>query len=511
MGRPARRRRRSPGAAAAPAPGEHAGGRRERSVTVTTVRTPITGVPIAQVPDTDDAARDAALAAAAAAAGAWRDVPAAQRGRLLVEVARRMRARADEVAGLETLNTGKPPADTRREAERAAACFEYYGGYADKALGTVIPVPGPLHTYTLREPYGVVVGIVPWNVPYFFAAKKIAPALAFGNVAVLKPAAETPLTAIILGEIVAGVLAEAGLPSGICQVLPGGADLGAALVADPRTSLVVFTGSERADAAVGAAAAAHFAPATLELGGKSPQLVFADADLDAAATAVMNGFVGSCGQMCIAGSRLLVQREVYPRFLGELGRRVRALRVGDPRRPGVEVGPQATAAQAERTRAHLRTGIEAGAIVLAQAGLPQEPELRDGWWVPPTIFTDVPADAALLSEEIFGPVLCAEPFADEDEALALAHRTRFGLAAGVWTGDTARAHRLAAALRVGTVWVNTYRVLSDMVPFGGVGSSGYGREGGTDAVGLYTWTKSVWVDTAGRRPDMPIPANPLTP
>ncbi|MFI9625890.1 aldehyde dehydrogenase family protein [Streptomyces sp. NPDC052042] len=462
---------------------------------MTAVLSPITGETIQEVPDTGLNGLDAALRAAEAAAPVWRRVPAGERGGLLVEIGRRMRARAEEIAHLETLNTGKLPADTRREADRAAACFEYYGGYADKAVGTVIPVAGPFHTYTVREPYGVVAGVIPWNVPYFFAAKKIAPALAFGNVVLVKPAEETPLTALLLQEIVTGVLAEAGLPDGIAQVIPGGGDLGRALVADPRTKLVVFTGSDRTGAAVGAAAAAHYAPAALELGGKSPQLVFADADLDAAADGVVEGFAGSCGQMCIAGSRLYVQREVYPEFLELLTTRVEGLRVGDPRVAGTQVGPQVTGPQADKTRGLIAGGAAAGATVVARAAVPDEPTLAGGNWVAPTVFTGVADDSPLLTEEIFGPVLCAASFADEDEAVALAHDTRFGLGAGIWTGDPGRGHRLAAELRVGTVWINTYRILSDLVPFGGVGASGYGREGGTDAVNLYTWTKSVWTST----------------
>lgn len=463
---------------------------------MTAVLSPITGEVIEDVAATTPRGLDAVLRAAEAAAPHWRAVPASERGRLLVEIGRRMRARAAEIAELETLNTGKLPADTRREADRAAACFEYYGGWADKAHGTVVPVPGPFHTYTTREPYGVVAGIIPWNVPYFFAAKKIAPALAFGNAVVLKPAAETPLTALLLGRIVGEVLAEAGHPAGVAQVVHGGGDLGRALVEDPRVRLVVFTGSDATGARVGAAAAAHFAPSALELGGKSPQLVFADADLDAAAAGVVEGFTGSCGQMCIAGSRLYVQREVFPDVLERVARRVGELRVGDPRAAGTQVGPQVTAAQAAKTRAFVDGGTARGARVVAQAGTPAEPELAGGNWVAPTVFTGVPAGDPLLTEEVFGPVLCAEPFDDEDDAVRLAHDTRFGLGAGVWTGDPGRAHRLADALRVGTVWVNTYRILSDMVPFGGVGASGYGREGGTDAVHLYTWTKSVWLSTS---------------
>lgn len=462
---------------------------------MTLIRTPITGEGIGEVAAVSPDDLDAAFGAAQAAAPVWRAVPPTERGRLLVEVGRRMRASIGKVAEVETLNTGKLLADTTREAERAAGCFEYYGGYADKVVGSVISVPGPFHTYTVREPYGVVAGVIPWNVPYFFAAKKIAPALAFGNVSLLKPALETPLTALLLADIVTGVLTEAGLPAGIVQVLPGGGELGRALVSDPRTDLVAFTGSDRTGASVGAAAAAHFAPAALELGGKSPQLVFADADLDAAVAGVTEGIVGSCGQMCIAGSRLYVQQAVYAEFLDRLADRIRSLRVGDPRVAHTQVGPQVTRAQADKTAEFIAQGRTDGGRLIAQADLPDDPELSGGYWVPPTVLAGVDTGSSLLQEEVFGPVLAVAPFADEADAIELAHRTRFGLAAGVWTGDPGRAHRVAAALRVGTVWVNTYRVLSDMVPFGGVGASGYGREGGAEAVGLYTWTKSVWLST----------------
>ncbi len=461
------------------------------------VTSPIDGSTIATIELHDESSLDAVVARAVAAADRWRRTPPRERAALLFAVARRIREELDDIAELETRNCGKLLADTRREVERAARCFEYYGGYADKVTGTVVPVGDGFHTYTTREPYGVVAGIVPWNAPFVFAAKKIAPALAFGNVSILKPALETPLTAMRLGEL----LDECGAPPGVAQVVGGGPDVGRGLVADPRVDLVVFTGSDGAGRHVGATAAERLVPSALELGGKSPQLVFADADLDAAAAGVVEGFAGSCGQMCIAGSRLFVERSVHDEFVDRLVARVAALRVGDPRLASSQVGPQATAAQAAKTREYVADAKRSGRV-LAETPLEVPDDLTAGNWVAPVAFADLPVDHRAVRDEIFGPVLSVAAFDDADEALALAHDTEFGLAAGLWTGDIGRAHRLASDLRVGTVWVNTYRILDDMVPFGGVGQSGYGRENGTEAPALYTWAKSVWVSV---EPGVPQP------
>jgi len=453
------------------------------------IYSPITGEVIAQIADASLADVDLALDRATASFDKWRKVNPSARGRILIKVGQLIRDNADEISALETLNTGKRLADTKREAIRAAECFEYYGGYADKVVGSVVPVPGDFHAYTEREPYGVVVGIIPWNVPFFFAAKKIAPAIAFGNVSVLKPALETPLTALKLQEI----LLQAGIEEGVVQVLTGGSEIGKKLVSDHRTKLVVFTGSDKSGAAVGSAAAAHFAPAALELGGKSAQLVFADADLNAALDGVVEGITGSCGQMCIAGSRLYVEEKIATDFIAGIKKRFDALIVGDPREKQTQVGPQVTALQAAKTLEYIEVAKRDGGKVLSSSQLNLASQISKGFYVPPTAFTDLPNSSLSVQEEIFGPVLSISTFKNEEDALLKAHDTHFGLAAGVWTSDTSRAHRMAAELRVGNIWVNTYRILSDLMPFGGVGSSGYGREGGTDAPNLYTWTKSVWV------------------
>ena len=430
---------------------------------------------------------DAAIMAARRAQLDWARVTPSERGRLLGIVADLIEARLDEIAELESRNTGKILSDTKREAARAAGAFRYYAGWADKVSGELIPVDQDHLVYTSPEPYGVVAGIIPWNVPFFFAAKKIAPALAFGNACVLKPAEDTPLTALLLAELVE----QAGIPANLVQVLIGGREVGAAVVASRNIDLIVFTGSDVTGKMIARGAAENLTPVALELGGKNPQIVFDDADIDRAVEAITLGVFASCGQMCIAGSRLVVHASVHRKVVDALAECVRGLRVGSPFESGTDVGPQITAMQRDKTLAMIEDA-KATATVVAQSALPSDPALQNGFYVPPTIFDDIEPDARILKEEVFGPVLAVTTFSTDDEAVEIANSTDFGLAAGVWTRDVSRAHTIAREVRTGTVWINTYRVLSELVPFGGIGSSGYGRENGTEAARLYTRPKSVW-------------------
>jgi aldehyde dehydrogenase (NAD+) len=435
---------------------------------------------------------DAAVAAARAAlSGPWGQMSARDRGRLIARLAARLMERVEEVARLETLHNGKPISESRHiEIPAAAECLEYYAGWADKVMGETIPVKGNHLTYTLREPLGVVAAIVPWNFPLLLAAWKIAPALACGNTVILKPASQTPLTALALGEIAV----EVGLPPGVLNVITGsGAVIGQALVEHPGVDRIAFTGDTATGKTIMRGAADTLKRITLELGGKSPNIVFADADLDAAIRGVAIGIFYGKGEVCAAGSRLLVDRAIKDEFIGKLAARTKKTVPGDPLDPKTRFGAVSSRKQMETVLRYIDSGRREGATLVA-GGERADIGTGKGYFVQPTVFADVTPSMTIAREEIFGPVLAAIEFADVDEAIAKANDSQYGLAAGVWTRDIKKAHHVARRLQAGTVWVNTYNVYDTAAPFGGYKQSGFGREMSAHALEHYTQLKSVWVD-----------------
>ena len=453
---------------------------------------PATEEVIADVPSADKGDVDLAVAAARAAlAGPWSKLSARERGRLVRRLGERLMERADDVARLETLHNGKPISESRQiEIPAAAECFEYYGGWSDKVMGETIPVKGNHLTYTLREPVGVVAAIVPWNFPLLLAAWKIAPALACGNVVIVKPASQTPLTALALGELAM----EVGLPPGVLNVVTGaGSIVGQALVEHPGIDKIAFTGDTSTGRSILRGAADTLKKITLELGGKSPNIVLADADMDAAIRGATIGIFYGKGEVCAAGSRLLVDRSIKDEFLDKLAARAKKMMPGDPLDPKTRYGAISSRKQLDTVLRYIEAGKAEGATLLA-GGARADIGTGKGYFVQPTVFSDVKPSMTISREEIFGPVLAAIDFADLDEAIATANDTPYGLAAGVWTRDIKKAHYVARQLQAGTVWVNTYNVYDTAAPFGGYKQSGFGREMSAHALEHYTQVKSVWVD-----------------
>jgi aldehyde dehydrogenase (NAD+) len=453
---------------------------------------PATEEVIASVASAGSPDVDAAVAAARAALdGPWGKMSARERGRLVSRLADRLMEKADEVARLETIHNGKPISESRNiEIPAAAECFEYYAGWADKVMGETIPVKGNHLTYTLREPIGVVAAIVPWNFPLLLAAWKVAPALACGNTVILKPASQTPLTAIALGEIAI----EVGLPPGVLNVITGaGSTVGQALVEHPGIDKVAFTGDTTTGKSIMRSAADTLKTITLELGGKSPNIVLADADIDAALRGVAGGIFYGKGEVCAAGSRLLVDRAIKNEFIDKLAARTRKMVPGDPLDPKTRFGSVSSKKQLDTVLRYIESGKKEGASLVA-GGERADIGTGKGYFVQPTVFADVTPEMTISREEIFGPVLAAIEFADLDEAIAKANDTQYGLAAGVWTRDIKKAHYVARKLQAGTVWINTYNVYDTAAPFGGYKQSGFGREMSAHALQHYTQVKSVWVD-----------------
>ncbi|MGO4327607.1 aldehyde dehydrogenase family protein [Cupriavidus sp. 2TAF22] len=448
---------------------------------------PATEAPIALVAQGSAADVDLAVAAARAALKVWNGLRAAERGRILYRFADLLERHQEELIALESLDAGKPLAAVRRQDMPAVIdTVRYYAGWADKINGQVVPTrPGAL-TYTVREPVGVVAAIVPWNFPLMIGMWKIAPALACGCTLIVKPAEITPLTALRVGELAL----EAGLPPGVLNIVPGkGSVVGNALVAHPGIDKVTFTGSPGVGRGIMQGAAANFKRVTLELGGKSANLIFADANVDAAVRAAASGIFFNAGQVCSAGSRILAQREIYDEVVEKLAARAGSIRVGDPAAPDTAMGPVVSAAQMKTVLDYVEIGKREGATAVTGGA-----RLGDkGYFVAPTVFANVEHEMRISQEEIFGPVASVIRFEDEADAVRIANGTAFSLAAGVWSADIGRVHQVAAELRAGTVWINTYGHTDVRLPWGGAGDSGLGREHGDAAIDNFTEPKAIWL------------------
>jgi aldehyde dehydrogenase (NAD+) len=419
--------------------------------------------------------------------GKWPAMSPHQRARYLFRVADLIEAHADELAMLESLDNGKPLAQARAvDIPGSAATFRYYAGWCTKIYGETNPSDPAMFNYTLREPVGVCGQIIPWNFPLSMASWKIAPALACGNTVILKPAEQTPLTALRLGELIL----EAGLPDGVVNIITGfGPGAGSAIAEHPDIDKVAFTGSGEVGRLILKASAVNLKRVSLELGGKSPNIIFPDADMKQALPAAMMGVFYNSGQVCAAGTRIFVQHDIYDKFVDDLTKFTEGLTVGDPLDSKTKMGPVVSKEQFDRIKGYLELGKHEGAKVTIGG----EAAPGKGYFIKPTVFADVSNQMKIAREEIFGPVATAIPFRDEADAVFQGNDTTYGLAAAVWTRDISRAHKVARALKAGTVWVNTYGSVDPISPFGGYKQSGFGRELGKHSIELYTQVKSVYV------------------
>ena len=462
---------------------------------------PYTGATWATIPRGRAADADRAVAAAKTAfeTGAWPKMNATARGHLLRKLADLITENVEHLARIEVIDNGKLINEMIGQVRYIPQWYHYFGGLADKVQGAVIPIDKPdTFNFTRREPLGVCVAITAWNSPLLLAAYKLAPGLAAGNTIVLKPSEFTSASALEFAKLIE----KAGFPPGVVNVVTGfGAEIGEPLVAHPSVAKIAFTGSEIGGQRVYETAARSLKKVTLELGGKSPNIVFDDAELDNAVKGVISGIFAATGQTCVAGSRLLVQRSIYKEFMERVVAFAKTARMGDPLDAGTQVGPITTPPQYKKVLDYIDIAKAEGAKCLLGGGPAKRPECGQGQFVEPTIFGDVSNKMRIAREEVFGPVLACIPFEDDEDAIAIANDSSYALAAGVWTQSVRRAMVMSERLQAGTVWVNTYRAVSYMSPFGGHKRSGVGHENGMDAILDYTKTKSVWISTAREVPD----------
>lgn len=459
---------------------------------------PFTGKPWAAIPLDGPEEVAAAVAAAKAAfrSPEWRGLTPSARGKLLVRLADLIAQNAERIAAIETRDNGKLIAEMTAQLRYMPEWFRYFGGLADKIEGAVLPIDkAGMFAFTQREPLGVIAAIVPWNSPLLLLTWKLAPLLAAGNTVVIKPSEHASASTLEFVKL----FEQAGFPAGVVNTVTGmPLDVGVPLVSHPDVAKIAFTGGEPGGIAVYRAAAEGLKTVTLELGGKSANIVFDDANIESAVNGAISGIFAASGQTCIAGSRLLVHRKVHDQVVDGVVRLAGSARIGDPSRPDTQVGPITTKPQREKVLSYLDIARGEGAECVLGGGKPAAAELADGWFVEPSIFTGVDNSMRIAREEVFGPILSVIPFDDEEEAFAIANDSPYGLAAGLWTADIGRALRGAKAMEAGTVWINTYRAVSYMAPFGGYKRSGVGRESGQEAIDAYLQTKTVWIDTLGK-------------